>query len=152
MCETWTVYGLQDRETIARDRDRVTDRASVHRPLRHRQNRQVTSRRKYGPHSEQFKLKLGMHGEEGLSMNFPKFHGDRSNSTMFSQRCRKTYRTNLVISLKLEINYEVISEKFWKNKGNTLHKFKKKTFCWKLCEIFEAIFKELRKNCTKNFK
>ncbi len=33
MCETWTARSLKDRETTARDRDRVADRASVHRPL-----------------------------------------------------------------------------------------------------------------------
>ncbi len=33
MCGTWTVRSLQDRETTARDRDNMADRASVHRPL-----------------------------------------------------------------------------------------------------------------------
>ncbi len=60
------------------------------------QNRQVTSHREYIPHCEWFKLKLGMHREEGLLTNFPKFHGDHATSTMFSQRCHKTYRTDIV--------------------------------------------------------
>ncbi len=54
------------------------------------------SRRKYVPHCEWLKLKLGMRREEGLLTNFPKFHGDRATSTMFSQHFRKTYRTDLV--------------------------------------------------------
>ncbi len=73
------------------------------------QNRQVTSCRKYVSHCEQFELKLGMCGKEGLLTNFLKFHGDRTTSTMFSQRCRKTYQTDLVClrncwSLKLEMS------------------------------------------------
>ncbi len=37
-----------------------------------------------------------MCSEEGLLTNFPQFHGDHATSTMFSQPCRKTYRTDLV--------------------------------------------------------
>ncbi len=48
------------------------------------------SRREYVPLCERFELKLGMHGEEGLLTNFPKFHGDRATSTTFLQRCCKT--------------------------------------------------------------
>ncbi len=40
-------------------------------------------------------VKLGMRREEGLLMNFPKFHGDRDTSTILSQRYRKTYQTDL---------------------------------------------------------
>ncbi len=66
-----------------------------HYDLWYRQNRQVTSH-KYVPHCEWFELKLGMCGEVGLLMNFLKFHGDRASSTMFSQRCHKTYWTDLL--------------------------------------------------------
>ncbi len=59
--------------------------------------RQVKSRHKYVSHCEWFELKLGMCREEGLLTNFPKFHGDHTTSTMFSQSCRKTYRTDLVV-------------------------------------------------------
>ncbi len=45
---------------------------------------------------ERFELKLGMRGDKGLLTNFPKFHEDHATSTMFSQRCRKTYWTDLV--------------------------------------------------------
>ncbi len=62
------------------------------------QNRQVTSRCEYVPHCERFELQLCLSGEEGLLTNFPMFHGDRATSTTFSQRCRKTYRTDLVYS------------------------------------------------------
>ncbi len=54
------------------------------------------SHHEYVPHCVRFELKLGMRGEEGLLTNFFKFHGDLATSTMFSQRCRKTYRTNLI--------------------------------------------------------
>ncbi len=54
------------------------------------------------PHCEQFELKFGMRGEEGLSTNFTKFHGDCATSTMFSHRCRKTYRTDLVFFKNFE--------------------------------------------------
>ncbi len=37
-----------------------------------------------------------MRGKEGLLMNFSKFHKDRTTGTMFLQRCRKIYRTDLV--------------------------------------------------------
>ncbi len=57
----------------------------------------LTVRREYVPHYEWFELKLGMRGEEGLLMNFPKFHGDHATSTMFSQCYGKTYQTNLVL-------------------------------------------------------
>ncbi len=40
-----------------------------------------------------------MHGEEGLLTNFFKFHGDCATSTMFSQRCRKTYQADFVPSM-----------------------------------------------------
>ncbi len=55
-----------------------------------------TSHRKYVPHCERFELKLGMRGDGGLLTYFRKFHVDRATSTMFLQRCRKTYRTDLV--------------------------------------------------------
>ncbi len=45
----------------------------------------------YVPQCEQFELKLGMRKEEGLLTNFPRFYGERTTSTMFLQRCRKTY-------------------------------------------------------------
>ncbi len=67
-----------------------------HYDLWHRQNRQVTSHREYVPHWERFELKLGTCREEGLLTNFPKFHGDRSSSTTFPQRCLKTYQTEFV--------------------------------------------------------
>ncbi len=70
-----------------------------HYNLWHRQNGQVTSHHEYVPHWEWFELKLGMCREEGLLTNFPKFHVDSTTSTMFSQYCRKTYRTDLVIYL-----------------------------------------------------
>ncbi len=57
------------------------------------------SRCEYIPYCEWFELKLGMRREEGLLTNFPKFHEDRATDTMFSQRCRKTYRTDLVCGL-----------------------------------------------------
>ncbi len=63
--------------------------------LWHGQNRQVTSHCEYVPHCEWFDLKLGMHGENGLLTNFPKFHGDHATSTMFLQQCRKTYPQTL---------------------------------------------------------
>ncbi len=50
--------------------------------------------------TEWFELKLGMRGEEGLLTNFPKFHGDRATSTMFSQCCHKTKKTDLVANCK----------------------------------------------------
>ncbi len=44
------------------------------------------------------RVKRGMRREEDLSTNFPKFHGDRATSTMFSQYYRKTYQTDLVFT------------------------------------------------------
>ncbi len=38
----------------------------------------------YVPHYEQFELKLGMCGEEGLLTNFSEFHGDRTSGTVFA--------------------------------------------------------------------
>ncbi len=70
----------------------------LHYDLWYRQNRQVKSHCEYVPHYKRFELKLGMRGEEGLLMNFPKFHGGCATSTMFSQCCHKTYRTNLVLN------------------------------------------------------
>ncbi len=58
----------------------------------HGQNRQVMSCCAYVAYCERFELKLGMRGEEGLLTNFPKLHGDRATSTMFSQHCHNTYR------------------------------------------------------------
>ncbi len=55
------------------------------------------SHRKYVPHCKRLELKLGIHRETGLLTNFRKFHGDRATSTMFSQFCCKTYRTDLVL-------------------------------------------------------
>ncbi len=83
-----------------------------HYDLWHGQNRQITSRRKYVPFWERFKLKLGMHREKGLSMNFPMFHGDRATSTMFSQRCRETYWTDLVFisSVRWPLSYRSHSD------------------------------------------
>ncbi len=57
--------------------------------LRHIENTHLNVKR--------FELKLGMCEEEGLLINFPKFHGDRATITMFSQCCRKTYRTGFVL-------------------------------------------------------
>ncbi len=37
-----------------------------------------------------------MRRKGGLLKNFPEFHGDCATSAMFSQRCRKTYWTDLV--------------------------------------------------------
>ncbi len=62
----------------------------------HEQNRQVTSPCECVPHCEQFQLKLSMCGQEGLLTNFPNFHGNRTTSTTFLQRCHKTYQTDLV--------------------------------------------------------
>ncbi len=45
--------------------------------------------------------------EEGLSMNFDKFYGERATSTMFLQRCRKTYRTDLVLKVSLPAQLEI---------------------------------------------
>ncbi len=95
---------------LALQQKRITARCSVFFPLpfRHGQNRQVTSHREYVPHCERFELKLGMRVEEGLLNTFPKFHGDRATSTMFSQRCNKTYRSDLVLSIvakKKNCNY-----------------------------------------------
>ncbi len=57
---------------------------------------QVTLHRKYIPPFEWFELKLGMRIEEGSLTNSPKFYGDSATRTMFSQRCSKTHRTDLV--------------------------------------------------------
>ncbi len=67
-----------------------------HYNLWHEQNKQVTSHVKYVSHCELYELKLSMHIEEGLLTNFPKFHGDLTTNTMFSQCCCKTYQTDLV--------------------------------------------------------
>ncbi len=51
-----------------------------------------------------------MREEEGFLMNFPKYHGDRATSATFSQRCRKTYRTDLVnysLSSKIGENFQI---------------------------------------------
>ncbi len=48
------------------------------------ENRQIMSHREYVPHSDRFELKFGMHREEGLLMNFPKFHGGRATSSVFA--------------------------------------------------------------------
>ncbi len=71
------------------------------------QKGQVTSYCKYVPHCEWVELKLGIRGEEGLLTNFPKFHGNHATSTMFSQHCRKTYRTDFVVMKKIVyfVNY-----------------------------------------------
>ncbi len=62
-----------------------------------RQTKQAsTSHREYVPHYKWIKLKLAMRVEKGLLTNFPKFHGDCATSTMFSQRCHKTYRIDLL--------------------------------------------------------
>ncbi len=50
-------------------------------------------------HYEQFELKLGMCGEGGLLTNFSEFHEDHANSTMFSQRSRKIYWTDLALCM-----------------------------------------------------
>ncbi len=71
--------------------------------LWHGQNKQVTSHHEYVPHCERFELKLGVCGKEALLTNFSKFHRDRATSTMFSHRCRKTYRTDLVCELKFTV-------------------------------------------------
>ncbi len=58
------------------------------------------TRRKCVPHCERFELKLDMHGEEVLLTNFLTFQRDRATGAMFSQRCRKTYWTDLVKVVK----------------------------------------------------
>ncbi len=81
-----------------------------HYDLWHRKNRPVTSRCEYVPHCAWFELKLDMHREEDLLTNVPKFDGDCTTSTMFSQRCRKTYRTDLVLnsfSIKTSVSSSV---------------------------------------------
>ncbi len=81
-----------------------------HYDLWHGQNRQVMSCCEYAPHCEWFELKLGMHGEEGLLANFPKFPGDCATNIMFSQHCCKSYRTDLVYTLTLHA--QLCSKKF----------------------------------------
>ncbi len=54
--------------------------------------------------------------------------------------------------MKLGKNYEEFRKNFSKICENTSYKLKKKTFLWKLCEIFKAIFGRTYEKLQRNIE
>ncbi len=87
-----------------------------------RTKQKVISRREYVPHREQSELKVGICREEGVLTNFHKFHEDRTTSTIFSQHCRKTYRTDLVCPIQYTLfSLSTVVDEFYPFSSHSLH-------------------------------